>query len=166
MNKTELENIIRKIVKEEVSIAVPKLIIELLQADKKNVVTESTQVARRPAPAARPAPAPQRPPVKKPVINTKNPLLNQILAETEPGFPQAEAGQGVDLGDLGVSFDGPMQMESAPVPSMLEEAAEPVINDYDQPSQGELPVPAGLFKRDFRSILKKADKIAKQNRPL
>jgi hypothetical protein len=145
MNKQELESIIRKIVKEEVSIAVPKLIIELLQADKKNVVTEQVQrpVARSAAPVAKAAP-------KRVVITTKNPLLNQILAETEPGLPSMEADHGVNIG-----LDGKLTMESVSVPSNAE-FEEPVAT-------GE--VPTGLFKHDFSAILKKANKIAKRNRP-
>jgi hypothetical protein len=144
MNKQDLENIIRKIVKEEVSIAVPKLIIELLQADKKNLVSEEAPVARRPVP-----PAP-RPNVKKPVFNTKNPLLNEILAETDPGLIGEGSGPSVEM-------DGNYMMESVSVPGNTG----PSVLDMAK----ELPADVGGFlTKNYAAIIKKADKIASQKR--
>jgi len=78
MKKEELVNIIRGIVREEVERALPNVLVEILatKVAGQEVVTE-----RVAAPPRRPSPA--TPPKKF----SSNPILNQVLNETQGGVP-------------------------------------------------------------------------------
>ena len=81
MNKEELKQIIRSIVREEVERALPNVLVEILasKVGDREMVTEVAQapIQRRPVVAA---PRPQQ-------KFSSNPILNQVLNDTRGGVP-------------------------------------------------------------------------------
>jgi len=143
MTKNDLTEIIRKIVAEEVRNQFPSLLAEVLNAKKPVIRQESVQ--RKPA---APVVVPPRPRVE---VSTGNPKFDQILRETTAGFAGSSyAGPNVDV-DGGFGFIG----EGIEVPGTSEHIDEiPSV----------VPLSADFMKRDYSTLLKKADKAANSMR--
>lgn len=139
MTKNDLTEIIRKIVAEEVRNQFPSLLAEVLNAKKPVIRQESVQ--KKPV---APAPVPPRPRVE---VSTGNPKLDAILRETTAGFAGATyAGPSVDV-DGGFGFIG----EGIEVPGTSEHIDEiPSV----------VPLSADFMKKDYSTLLKKANKAA------
>lgn len=163
MNKKDLIEIVRTIVREEVDRALPQLLMEVL-AEKivnKPVVTEEQQPAASPTLPRRKAQvgveAPLKmPPVKAPKVYTTNPILNQILNETSGGIPH-----GTD--ELSLIAEA----ESHPVPGMGATVHD-VIRQASPEQLAENPAVASVanaLTRDYSKLLKAVDAKAKASRP-
>lgn len=141
MNKQELTNIIRTIVREEVERSLPNVLVEILAskvAEGQEVVTER-RVAQ--APVRKPVAAPQR-------KFSTNPILNQILNETQGGVPS----------------DPEAEMVSAemPVPGAQVSILDK-MRTIPQSQLNENKEVAGVFnvlKKDFRQVVRAMDKAA------
>lgn len=144
MTKSDLTEIIRKIVAEEVRNQFPSLLAEVLNAKKPVIRQESVQKK----PVIQAPVAPQRPRVE---VSTGNPKLDAILRETTAGFAGSTyAGPNVDV-DGGFGFIG----EGIDVPGTTEHIDEiPSV----------VPLSADFMKRDYSALLKKADKAANSMR--
>lgn len=150
MKKTELVDIIRTIVKEEVHNALPQLLMEVLaekMTENSAAILESRRQSEQTSPR-KPSfdvgleePV-KRQPVSAPKIYTKNPILNQVLNETVGGVPLEE--------------------QSA-VPSALD-----VIKTLPKEALNEnkeVAAVANALTRDYSKLLKAVDAKAKAKRP-
>ena len=142
MKKSELENLIRDIVQEEVRNAMPVILMEVANAitGKKPFLKESTKSA----PVAKPTV--QRTQPKPQVITERkfssNPLINQILSETEGG----------------ISYDDPSSYPN----TMMSEGVEMPGGEVEEVGVST----TNFLKKDYRSFLKKMDKSAQNSRPM
>lgn len=135
MNKTELIEIIRGVVKEEVNASMSQLLAEVFVSKLNEGSSAAKPVAaRKPQPVA-PPPAPVAP-LKK---YSSNPILNQILNETKGGVPQDQ--------------DAPSIMDTvqAMTPEQLNENS--AVADV-----------AKALTKDYRSLLKAVDSKARAKR--
>lgn len=140
MNKSELTEIIRNIVREEVEKSLPKVLVEILASK----VNDRETISERLAPIHRPVSAPpvrkkplvsfdeDRPPVmSRPEVKfSSNPVLNSILNETRGGIPTEQ------------------EVESASVLDTLDQL----------PNTAEVQGVAQALTKDYRSLLKAMDK--------
>lgn len=144
MKKEELVSIIRKIVAEEVARELPNVLVEILasKVGERELVAESY---------TEPAPRPIRKAVttaRVPKQFSTNPILNQILNETQggvPGDPEAEL------------VSGEMPTPGAQV-SILDK-----MRTIPQSQLDENREVAGVFnvlKKDFRQVVKAMDRSA------
>ncbi len=159
MKKSELQEIIRLVVREEIEKSLPQYLMEVL-AEK--ITTTQPVITERAAPTpAAPTLTPaqlaakrkalvgydtpiKQAPVKAPKVFSSNPLLNQVLNETSGGVPTEE--------------------EAAMMtPSVLDKAAT-LPPEVLQENTGVAAVVNALNK-DYSSLLKAADEKAKRNRP-
>lgn len=134
MTKQELFDSIRTIVQEEVRTQLPNILIEILAERidvSKNVVTEVA--AKKPAQTIRKQ-QPQQP--KQERVFSKNPVLNQILNETQGGIPQDD--------------DASAAVDPRFTPEVLAE-------------NRDLAAVNNALNRDYRSLLKAADAKAKSS---
>lgn len=139
MNKTELKEIIRAIVREEVTATLPSVLAEIFSAkatSTRPVVSE--QVVRPPVQAR------QRPVELKKF--SSNPILNDILNQTSGGIPSETDGVSANLSLIG---------EGIATPATAEEIGD---------DAGIAAVQLAMT-RDYRSLLKAADQKAKTSRP-
>lgn len=133
MNKNELVEIIREVVRSELKNIGPSLVrealLESLGGTPSSQVNESIQEQPRPAIRRQsPVAAP-----KKEVKYSSNPILNQILNETSGGIP---------------GESGPMAL-----PSLEDSIPQEVIA-----GNAEVAGVLKATKRDYRSLLKAMDK--------
>lgn len=174
MKANEFKSIIKRLIKEEieqeverqVSKQLPKLLFEMLDANskQKTIVKENNQynsdsstIPRKTQ--LRPVVESKSPPktVKKYV---KDPILNAILNETTPDFPQSEMNTGVPLPNfekIGVSqeFVGEIkEILNESTDSMLPPTGE--LIQENTPTTG--PDLTKLFNKDFKAILNKSKK--------
>lgn len=151
MKKSELVDMIRTVVKEEVNRTLPTLLMEVLAerlvASNQTISEGKAPVVRQAAPAPKPSPAPQR---RAPIV-TKNPLINQILSETSGGIPVDD---NVELVSEGIA---PQQ---ASVLDLVKNVSE---EEQADPAMASV---LGALKKDYRSLLKAADNAAKSKRPM
>ncbi len=162
MNKKDLIEIVRTIVREEVDRALPQLLMEVL-AEKivnKPVVTETAQPAQPALPRRKPQVGVESslkmPPAKAPKVYTNNPILNQVLNETTGGIAH-----GTD--ELSLIAEA----ESHPVPGMGASVHD-VIRQASPEELSENPAVATVanaLTRDYSKFLKAVDAKAKANRP-
>lgn len=147
MKKEELIEVIRTIVKEEMEKSLPDVLVEILasKVSEREVVTEKEEFSptirrkslvklEEPVGIVRPAPT---------KTYSKNPVLNQILNETQGGIP-------------------PEDEESAS-PSVLDTIKtlpKEVISENTA-----IKAVAGALTRDYRTLLKAVDAKAKSQRP-
>jgi hypothetical protein len=152
MNKAELQNAIRTIVKAEVKACLPHLIAEMAMRSHSNKqpLTEissanGNRVQVQKPQIARPIQRPSAP--KAPVRHTSNPILNAALNETEAFIPDPESAR--NLAAL-----------------MQESAANGMEHEFHE---NELPEsagsPMGAPMKDYSSFLKKMDAAANRSRP-
>ena len=156
MTKKELTDIIRGIIREEVKEALPSLLLEVLSEKvtappTKKVVAEVAQRRETRTTVATESPRP----IKK---YSNNPVLNAILNETSGGVPPENGGPGVsaDLSKLGFRGEVPSTTETV-ADTMLSHIPKEVIAENK-----EIQAVAGAFTRDYRSLIKAADAIAKK----
>jgi hypothetical protein len=150
MKKTELVEIIRTLVKEEVNNALPQLLMEVLAEkmvqNSNSLVetkkpTEQQQVAPRRAPSVSFEGSMKQPPVQAPKTFTTNPILNQVLNETVGGVPQEE------------SVSTPSAIDA------LQSLPKQVLAENK-----EVAAVASAMTRDYSTLLKAIDAKAKAKR--
>jgi proline dehydrogenase len=144
MKKTELIEIIRTLVKEEVHNTLPQLLMEVL-AEKltgQEVLTEKVAEApKRRVNVGLEAPVKQVP-SQVPKVFTKNPILNQVLNETVGGVPQeAEASTQSTL-------------------DVIKTIPKEMLNENK-----EVAAVANALTRDYSKLIRAADEKAKAKRP-
>jgi hypothetical protein len=150
MKKTELVEIIRTIVKEEVHNALPQLLMEVLAekiTENSAAILESKRQQEQ-APTRKPnfnvgleEPI-KRQPVSVPKIFTKNPLLNQVLNETVGGVPTEE------------------QTQTSSALDVIKNLPREALNENK-----EVAAVANALTRDYSKLIKAADAKAKAKRP-
>lgn len=140
MKKEELVSIIRGVVREEVERALPNLLVEILASKVagQEVVTER----------AVPAPRRQTPVVKPQKQFSSNPILNQVLNETQGGVPG-------DPEESLVSADMPVPGQQV---SILDKVKG--ITKQELSENKEVAGVLNVLKRDFRQVVRAADKKA------
>ena len=145
MNKQELKEIIRSIVREEVERALPNVLVEILasKVGDRELVAESAPVQQR-----RPQVAQQRPQPRAQQKFSSNPILNQILNETQGGVP----------GDS----DSPRVSAEMPVPGAQVSILDKVkgISKQQLAENKEVAGVLNVLNRDFRQLVKAVDKNA------
>jgi hypothetical protein len=144
MQKSELIEIIREVVKAELRVIGPTLVREALLeslSGEKQPLTESTKPSRvvgiqevRKAPQA-----PSQPKEKKKY--STNPILNDILNETSGGIPTE-------------------QQVLASAPDLTAHIPEKMLTENTE-VQGVVKA----LGRDYRALIRAADEKAKKNRP-
>lgn len=147
MKKTELVEIIRTLVKEEVHNALPQLLMEVLaekMTENSSAILESKSQAsastRKPNFNVQLEAPVTKQPVQAPKIFTKNPVLNQILNETVGGVPQEEL--------------TPSAIDT------IQTLPKEVLNENK-----EVAAVANALTRDYSKLLKAVDAKAKAKRP-
>jgi len=150
MNKTELSNIIREIVRSELKNLGPELVREaLLESLQGRSEIPTLTEKRRPAAARSPYEAK---PVKELKQYSTDPILNKILNETAGGVPQ-------ELGTTVPDFGAEMMTEDVPVPPTFPtNISREALNENK-----DLAAVAKALTRDYRSVLRAADEKAKRN---
>lgn len=145
MKKTELIEIIRTLVKEEVHNTLPQLLMEVL-AEKltgQEVLTEKVAEApKRKVNVGLESPIKQAP-AQAPKVFTKNPLLNQVLNETIGGLPQ-EA-----------------EMASTSTLDVIKTIPQEMLNENK-----DVAAVANALTRDYSKLIKAADEKARAKRPV
>jgi hypothetical protein len=153
MKKSELVEIIRTVVKEEVNNALPQLLMEVLAEkitqnsgalleSQKNTQQPMEQVAPRRAPSVGLEGNLKQPPVQAPRTFTSNPILNQVLNETVGGVP------------LETEVTTPTAIDT------LKNLPKQVLNENK-----EVAAVANAMTRDYSQLLKAIDAKAKAKRP-
>jgi hypothetical protein len=143
MKKTELVEIIRTLVKEEVNNALPQLLMEVLaekMVQNSNSLLETKKPTEQPLVTKRAVATPS--PVQTPKTFTTNPILNQILNETVGGIPQEE------------SVSAPSAIDA------LQSLPKQVLAENK-----EVAAVASAMTRDYSTLLKAIDAKAKAKRP-
>lgn len=174
MNKQELREIIRALVKEEVSNqvskAMGKLTVELIKEVAKGSVTPKHRVVE----TVEPEPELEEEPIEEPeprvaIIKTNNPKLASVLAETARNFrphPKTEdaiAGMDGEFEKIGGGERMTLKNASSKVDFLKQMVAESV-----QPTSPSITDNAAVpdmlkkvFKKDFRALMKKMDEVKK-----
>lgn len=145
MKKTELVEIIRTLVKEEVNNALPQILMEVLAekiTQNSNSLLETSHQARKPAiNVVLDAPL-KKPAAQAPKTFTSNPILNQVLNETVGGVPLEE------------SVTAPTAIDT------LKNLPKEVLAENK-----EVAAVANALTRDYSKLLKAVEAKAKSNRP-
>lgn len=155
MKKTELVEIIRTVVKEELEKSLSQYLMEVLaeslvgKNQSKQVVESVEAPTQKPQPAARKpvsvsldAPLKQ-PPAQAPKMFTNNPILNHVLNETVGGVPLEE------------TVVAPTAIDT------LQNLPKEVLSENK-----EVAAVANALTRDYSKLLKAVDAKAKSRRPL
>ena len=150
MNKQELTEIIRTIVKEEIITSLPDVLVEILatKVNEREIVTEqketfSPTIKRRSMvsldePIESPKPVVRGPPKKY----STNPIINQILNETQGGVPTEAETASTSVLDT---------IKTLPKEVLVENTGVQAV--------------AKALTKDYRSLLKAAEAKVKSNRP-
>lgn len=151
MKKTELIEIIRTVVKEEINNSLPQYLMEVLaeRITAQPVITES-RVEEAPSRPAAPRKSPtvefespiKQPPAQAPKTFTSNPILNKVLNETVGGVPLEE------------SVTAPSAIDT------LKSLPKEVLNENK-----EVAAVATAMTRDYSKLMKAIDAKAKASRP-
>lgn len=151
MKKTELVEIIRTLVKEEVNNALPQLLMEVL-AEKITQNSGTLLESKKPAPvqqtAQRKAPsvsfegAVKQPPIQPPKTFSSNPIFNQILNETVGGIPTESEESSLSAIDT---------LQNLPKEVLAENK--------------DVAAVANAMTRDYSQLMKSIDAKAKSKRP-
>lgn len=144
MKKTELIEIIRTLVKEEVHNTLPQLLMEVL-AEKltgQEVLTEKvTEAPKRKINVGLEAPIKQAP-AQTPKVFTKNSILNQVLNETVGGIPQE------------------VESSTQSTLDVIKTIPQEMLNENK-----EVAAVANALTRDYSKLIKAADAKARAKRP-
>jgi hypothetical protein len=153
MKATELQQLIRRMIKEEVaaevSKAMGKVLVEMVREIKNSPTAQTITEEETP---------------DVPVLKTNNPRLNSVLAETARNYKPLprENTSLVDLMEGGFEKIGKHEKVEAGQPKTKMEFLKQMVNESVQPhAESVLDVapeelPAGLqniFKKDFKAIL-------------
>lgn len=163
MKKSELQEMIRLVVREEIENSLPQHLMEILAekiAGGAPVVTESRQPvapARPSAPALSPAQlaakrkalvgldAPlKQAPVAAPKTFSKNPVLNQVLNETVGGVPSEQEAEMM-------------------TPSVLDRV--PTLTESVAHENPAIAAVTDALTRDYSKLIRAADEKARRSRP-
>ena len=148
MNKKELVEIIRTVVREEINDSLPQYLMEVLaeRITAQPVITEQKEPTIATAPRKKPSVAFEAPvkqaPVQAPRTFSSNPIFNQILNETVGGIPDES---------------------SVSVPSAID-----TIKNLPKEVLAEnkdVAAVANAMTRDYSKLMKAIDSKAKSNRP-
>lgn len=156
MKADQFKQLIRAIVQEEIKKSLPTLVPQIVaealagKSVKPKLVETSSEnddffESLKQEMAGTPVPVAPKP--KQPKKFTNNPVLNQVLNETEGGVPQD------------VSFGAQMQrpnFKAGSQPLNIQAPASPILNEETK-AQAEL----GVFK-DYRKLMKAVDVKKKQ----
>lgn len=149
MNKKELVEIIRTVVREEINESLPQYLMEVLaeRIAGQPVITERKESNIPVTPRKKPSVAFEAPikqvPVQAPRTFSSNPIFNQILNETVGGIPDES---------------------SVSVPSAID-----TIKNLPKEVLAEnkdVAAVANAMTRDYSKLMKAIDSKAKSNRPL
>lgn len=149
MKRTELVEIIKTVVREEIDKSLPQYLMEVLahrivenNSSSKPIIEETRQVSQRRQPSVSfDAPIKQAP--QPPKNYTSNPVLNQILNETVGGLPSEE---------------------TVTVPSAID-AIRGLPKEVLAENK-EVAAVANAMTRDYSKLLRAIDSKAKSSRPL
>lgn len=156
MQKSELVNIIRTIVKEEVNTVLPQLLMEVLAerlvesggAQSRKVQNESTVA---PVASVAPTVSTQQKTQKR---YTSNPILNKVLQETVGGVPQDEPVLNVEAGIDPIGG-------ATSIIDTLKSLPKEVLSE-----NRDVAAVANVLNTDFRSRLKVIDKKVNERKGL
>ena len=155
----QLRQIIRKIVREEVSSevnrAMGKILVEMVKEVKRTPSAPAQEVLE------------EEEETNMPVLQTNNPRLNGVLAETARHYkplPKAESGESlISLMEGGFEKIGKHEVVTAGTPATKMDFLKQMVNESvrETPSalEANAPVPDALkkiFKKDFRAVIKKS----------
>jgi hypothetical protein len=151
MNKKELVEIIRTVVREEINNSLPQYLMEVLaeRITAQPVISESndeskvnnTMLPRKKPNVSFDAPIKQQP-VQAPKTFSSNPILNQVLNETVGGIPDEN------------SVAAPSAIDT------LKSLPREVLAENK-----EVAAVANAMTRDYSKLLKAIDQKAKSSRP-
>jgi hypothetical protein len=147
MKKTELVEIIRTVVREEINNSLPQYLMEVLaeRISAQPVISESVKETEMPA-RKKPNVSLDLPlkqtPVQAPKTFSTNPILNQVLNETVGGIPLEE------------SVSAPSAIDT--IKSLPKEVLA---------ENKEVAAVANAMTRDYSKLLKAIDQKAKSQRP-
>lgn len=148
MKKTELVEIIRTVVREEINNSLPQYLMEVLaeRITAQPVISESNSASQSSSPRKKPnvgfdAPIKQIP-APTPKTFSSNPILNQILNETVGGIPTEE------------TVATPSAIDT------LQNLPKEVLQENK-----EVAAVANAMTRDYSKLLKAIDQKAKAQRP-
>lgn len=154
MKAEKFKQLVRAIVQEEIKKSLPKLVPQIVaealsgkSVKPKLIETNNEDFFESLKNEMAGTPVPAAPKPKQPKKFTNNPLLNQVLNETEGGVPQD------------VSFGAQMQrpnFKAGSQPLNIQTPASPILNEETK-AQAEL----GVFK-DYRKLMKAIDVKKKQ----
>ena len=148
MNKKELVEIIRTVVREEINNALPQYLMEVLaeRITAQPVITEEKEPTIPAVPRKKPSVSFEAPikkaPVQAPRTFSSNPIFNQILNETVGGIPDEN---------------------SASVPSVID-----TIKNLPKEVLAEnkdVAAVANAMTRDYSKLMRAMDAKAKSGRP-
>lgn len=151
MKKTDLVEIIRTVVKEEIEKSLPQYLMEVLAerlVNNKPLIESNQQSTQKPqAVAKNPVSVSlesslKQPPAQAPKMFSSNPILNQVLNETMGGIPseqEAEVHSTIDV---------------------IKSLPKEVLNENK-----EVAAVATALTRDYSQLLKAAEAKAKSKRP-
>lgn len=165
---TKVQGLIREAVAEEVSKAMGKVLVEMVKEIKKPTITEEVHTEKE----------------SSTPINTNNPKLNAVLADTARNFRPLKkelGGQIAELMDGGFDKIGQDQDPSYTEPDqpnqprvvvsdgtnlgfLKQVVSEGVTTGQQQSVLGTDVVPdvlKGVFKKDFRAVIRKMDEQKK-----
>jgi hypothetical protein len=151
MNKQELTEIIRTIVKEEIVASLPDVLVEILatKVNERETVSEQREAfsstSKRKAVVGTDEPtAPVKPTLLPPKKYSTNPILNAVLNETKGGVPKEE------------------EVDSGSVIDVVKNLPQEVLTE-----NSSVKAVASALNRDYRGFLKKvAAKATNVPRPL
>lgn len=162
MNKKELIEIVRKVVREEVERSLPNILVEVL-AEKvvnKSVMTESEAPSHVAAPRRKPPVGLDSPmkmaPVRPPKVFSSNPILNEVLNQTQGGVPQDD----VSMSMLTESADAPIPPTGASVHDIIKHVSPDAL--AENPAVASV---ASALTKDYSKLLKAVDAKARASRP-
>ena len=153
MKVNELQQLIRRMVKEEVASevnkAMGKVLVEMVKEIKNSPTVQTITEEEIPDVS---------------ILKTNNPKLNSVLEETARNYkplPKNESTSLVDLMDGGFEKIGKHEIIDPGQPKTKMEFLKQMVNESVQPAvpsvlDGGTPIPESLkkiFKKDFRSIL-------------
>ncbi len=163
----KVQGLIREAVSEEVSKAMGKVLVEMVKEIKKPTITEERHTEKEELPTTS--------------INTNNPKLNAVLAETAKNFKPLRkevSGQLAELMDGGfdkvgteeaayeneVSVPKPNLNDGTNVGFLKQIVSEGTTTGQQTSVLGTEAVPdvlKGVFKKDFRAVMRKMDEQKK-----
>lgn len=162
-----LKQILQKLIAEEVSKQLPKILFEMLERQKPVITERQEQRVQQPTTGYNTEQLLTENVVtrREPKRYVKDPILNKILNETTPGLPQTMHGSSLvelqeSFGKIGANEEI-YQQSRPPEPTYIAPHLEnmPVQSYTDSPNVPD--VLKNVFKKDFRQLMKKVDEKKK-----